>query len=438
MQQVDLIVHAQWVLPVAPSGAVLDAHSVVVVDGRILAVLPQDECRAQYQAKQVIDKPNHMLMPGLVNAHTHAAMSLLRGYADDLPLMQWLTEHIWPAEQKWVDASFIRLGTQLAVAEMLRGGTTCFNEMYFFPDEVAKVAHETGMRATVGMIAIDFPTVWAQNSDEYIDKGLAVHDSLRQYPRVSSAFAPHAPYTVSDEPLQRIQILADELDVPIHMHIHETAFEVQEAVEKTGLRPLARLHQLGMLTPRLMAVHLTQLDDDEIALLAQCGVSAVHCPESNMKLASGTSPISALLEAGVNVAMGTDGAASNNNLDLFGEMQSAALLAKLGSDDASALPAHQAIEMATLNGAKALGLDSQIGSLEAGKLADMICVDLAQPATWPVYNPIAQLVYAVSRDQVSDVWVQGECLLQDGQHLSLDLSRVMQKSAALAQKIQTS
>ncbi len=437
MHQADLIVHARWVVPIIPREAVLENHCVVINKGKIEAILPQIQCEQQYQSSQVFNRPNHVLMPGLINAHTHASMTLLRGYADDMPLMQWLTEHIWPAEAKWVDEHFVRVGTKLAIAEMLRSGTTCFNEMYFFPDVVAKAADQSGIRATVGMIALDFPTVWAQNSDEYIEKGLLVHDAVHHLDRVQTAFAPHAPYTLSDEPLKRIQTLADELDVPIHMHIQETAFEVTESLEKFGMRPIARLEALGLMTHRLCAVHLTQLNKAEINLLSERGVSAVHCPESNMKLASGTCPVTQLLESNINVAIGTDGASSNNNLDMFGEMQSAALMAKSQSGDAAALSARSALEAATLGGAKAMALDHLTGSLEVGKAADMITVDLAQPSTWPVYNPIHQLVYSASRDQVSDVWVEGQHLLEQGLHLSLDLSQIMSESAQLASKMVT-
>ncbi|MFT5258840.1 MAG: 5-methylthioadenosine/S-adenosylhomocysteine deaminase [Saprospiraceae bacterium] len=435
MIQVDLIINASWIIPVVPRNSVLEDHALVVNDGLIVDVIEQSKAKAQYQAAKTVNRPNHVLMPGLVNAHTHASMTLFRGYADDMPLLQWLTEHIWPAEAKWADEHFVKVGAELAVAEMLRGGTTCFNEMYFFPDAVAKVADASGIRATVGMIALDFPTAWAQNSDEYIQKGLEVHDVVRHYDRVQTAFAPHAPYTLSDEPLQKIQTLADELDVPIHMHVQETAFEVGDSLDKFGMRPIERLASLGLITHRLSAVHLTQLVPEEIQLLSDCGVSAVHCPQSNMKLASGFSPVTDLLAAGINVAIGTDGASSNNDLDMFGEMQSAALMAKLHSGDAAAMPAAMAIEAATLGGAKAMALDHLTGSLEAGKAADMITVDLAQASTWPVYNAIHQIVYSASRDQVNDVWVQGECLLDDTKHTTLDLTQVMRDSAQLADKI---
>jgi len=403
MEHVDLIIHARWVVPVRPAETVLENVSVVVHHGKIVALLAQDACAQAYTAEQTVLRPTGIVMPGLINAHTHASMSLLRGYADDLPLMQWLSEYIWPAEAKWVDEGFVELGAELAILEMIKGGTTCFNDMYFFPDVVARVAKASGIRASVGMIVIDFPTVWAQNSDEYLEKGMAVHDQYRHDTRIQTAFAPHAPYTVSDAPLERIRMFADELDVQIHMHVHETAHEVEESLAQYGVRPLERLERLGLLTSRLQAVHLTQLLPGEIETLANRGVHAIHCPQSNMKLASGVSPVSAMLGAGMNLAIGTDGASSNNDLDMLAEMQSAAMMAKHQTGLAEALPAFAALESATLGGARALAIDEITGTIEAGKAADLVCVDLKQAGSWPVYHQVAQLVYAVSRDQVSDV-----------------------------------
>jgi 5-methylthioadenosine/S-adenosylhomocysteine deaminase len=302
--------------------------------------------------------------------------------------MQWVQDNIWPAEGRHVSAAFCRDGVQLAAAEMLRGGVTCINDMYFFPDVTAQVAAGIGMRASIGLILLDFPSVWAQGPDEYLDKGAAVHDTWRSHPLIRTMFAPHAPYTVSDGPLERVRVLADELDIPIHMHVHETAFEVEQAASQTGKRPLARLRDLGLLTPNLLAVHMTQLTDDEIRLCAETGVQVAHCPESNLKLASGFCPVARLLEAGVNVALGTDGAASNNDLDLLGEMRTAALVGKAVAGNASALPAHTALRMATLNGARALGLGDEIGSLEKNKWADLCAIELDTLETQPLYNAI--------------------------------------------------
>ncbi|MCW8828849.1 MAG: TRZ/ATZ family hydrolase [Gammaproteobacteria bacterium] len=425
MKTVDTLIHAGWIVPVEPESVVLEQHSIAIQDGHILDLLPTAEARDRYQAEHEFDKPGHLLMPGLINAHTHAAMSLMRGLTDDLPLMRWLSEHIWPAEGKWVSPEFVRDGSRLAMAEMLRGGTTCFNDMYFFPDEVARLAEQTGMRAVVGLIVIDFPTAWAQDSDEYIHKGFAVHDQVKHSPLVTTAFAPHGPYTVSDEPLQKIVMYAEELDIPVHMHVHETAHEVTEGIQQHGKRPLSRLAELGLVSPRLLAVHMTQLDEDEIAIHADANAHVVHCPESNLKLASGFCPVQRLLDAGVNVALGTDGAASNNDLDMFGEMRTAALLAKGVAGDASALPAYRALEMATINGARALGLDAVCGSLVAGKAADIVAVKMDDLETQPLYHAISQLVYATARDKVSDVWVAGRHLLKDSQLTTLDEAAIL-------------
>jgi 5-methylthioadenosine/S-adenosylhomocysteine deaminase len=427
MQTIDSLIHARWIVPVEPDGTIYEQHSLAVNEGRILEILPAQQARAAYRATVEHDLDQHLLIPGLVNAHTHAAMTLLRGIADDLPLDEWLHRHIWPAESRWVNEEFVHDGTQLAIAEMLRSGTTCFNDMYFFPDVTARVAAHSGIRACVGLIVLDFPTVWAQDADEYISKGLAIHDRYRGDPLVSTLFAPHAPYTVSDRPLEHIRVLADELDIGIHMHVHETADEVDKAVEQTGRRPLARLQELGVASPALLAVHMTQLTTDEISQYAASGGHIVHCPESNMKLASGFAPVAELSRAGVNVALGTDGAASNNDLDMLGEMRSAALLGKAVSGDASALPAAAVLRMATLNGAQALGLGEHTGSLTPGKWADLAAIDMNALESRPLYDPVSQLVYACSREQVTDVWVAGQHLLKERRLTTLDDNEILDK-----------
>src|SRR3569833_1548887 len=393
MEHVDTLIHARWIIPVEPDNTVHEHHSLAIKDGRIHAIVATREARQRYHAAVELDLDERALLPGLVNAHTHAAMS------------------------------------------MLRGGGTCFNDMYFFPDETARAAAEAGMRAVVGMILIDFPTAWAANADEYLGKGLALHDHYKNHPLITTAFAPHAPYTVSNGPLERVRTLADQLNVQIHMHVHETAFEVHQAEQSVGERPLARLEKLGLLTPQLLAVHMTQLDDGEIAACARAGASVVHCPESNLKLASGFCPVQKLVNAGVNVALGTDGAASNNDLDLFSEMRTAALLAKAVAQDASALPAATALRMATLNGAKALCIDDETGSLTPGKAADIAAVRLGDIETQPLYHPISQLVYATGRDKVTDVWVAGRHLLKDRALTTLDEHALKAKAAAWQQKI---
>lgn len=433
--EIELLLIPEWVITVNADNQVLRHHAVAVNDSRIIDILPASAAEKRYTAREILRLPQHALLPGLVNAHTHAAMSLLKGLADDLPLMDWLQNHIWPAESRWADAQFVYDGSQLAIAEMLRSGTTCFNDMYFFPEQTAKAADEAGIRATIGLIMIDFPTAWGSGADEYIQKGLALREQLRDKPLLSNAFAPHAPYTVSDEPLQRVQQLACELDMPVHMHVHETAFEVQQALAQTGAPPLARLENLGLLDKHFLAVHMTQLTDEEIGLLAEKGTHVIHCPESNLKLASGFCPVAKLLAAGVNVALGTDGNASNNDLDMLGEMRTAALLAKAVAHDASAVSATQALRMATINGAKALGLAQDIGSLEIGKAADMIALDLNGIETQPLYDPVSHLVYCANRNQVTYTWVAGKALLRNRQLTTLDESALIAKAQEWQQKI---
>ena len=435
MQSADTLVEGRWVIPVEPEGVMLEHHTVVVDGGRIEAIVPHARARSDYTANHTVELREHVLMPGLVNAHTHAGMTLMRGIADDLPLMHWLEEHIWPVESRWVGDEFVRDGTTLAVAEMLRGGTTCFNDMYFYPVDAGRAAAAAGMRCVVGMIVLDFPTVWAGGADEYLARATEVHDEFRSHALVDTAFAPHAPYTVSDEPLERVRVLADELDVPVHIHLHETPGEVASAVGERGVRPFARLDGLGLVSPRLVAVHMTELDQDEIDRLAECGAHVVHCPESNLKLASGFCPVAKLVAAGVNVALGTDGAASNNDLDMVQEMRTASLVAKAVARDATAVPAHRAIAMATIAGARALGKDDAIGSLVPGKSADMIAVDLGAIESQPVYDAASQVVFSASRRQVSDVWVAGRALVRDGALLTVDEARVLQRAKQWRRRI---
>jgi 5-methylthioadenosine/S-adenosylhomocysteine deaminase len=433
----DTLIHAKWIIPVEPKNTVHENYSIAIKDGKIEALLPTDKARDKFTASEEYNLGNHALIPGLINAHTHAAMNLFRGLADDLPLMDWLNNHIWPAETKWVDPEFVKDGTELAIAEMIRGGTTCFNDMYFFPDQTAEVCTHVGMRVVVGLILIDFPTAWAKDADDYIFKGEQVHDKYKHDSLINTAFAPHAPYTVSDEPLKRIYVIAEELDIPIHMHIHETAFEVEQSIEQHGKRPLQRLSELGVLSPRTIAVHMTQLNKDEIKELAKLSVSVAHCPESNLKLASGFCPVGELIKAGVNVCIGTDSVASNNDLDMFGEMRTAALLAKGVANDSTCLDAHTALKMATLNGAKALGLDETIGSLKKGKQADIAAINLDQLETTPLYDPVSHIVYSANRQQVSDVWVSGKQLLKNRELTTMEYSKLMEKAKSWEVKIKS-
>ncbi len=431
----DLLLSARWILPVIPEGRLLRDCALVIDGGRILALQPLAEAEQHFAPRQRQDLGDAVLLPGLVNAHGHAAMSLLRGYADDLPLHAWLNERIWPAEARWVGAEFVRDGTELAMAEMLRTGTTCFADMYFFPDQIAAAARAAGMRCQLAFPILEFPTAWAQTPAEYIHKGLSLRDQYRGEALLSFAFGPHAPYTVADATFAKIVVLAQEIDCPIHIHLHETAAEVAAAVAQTGARPLARLQAQGVLSALTQLVHMTQIDAADLEMLGASGAQVIHCPESNLKLASGLCPVAQLQRAGVNVALGTDGAASNNDLDLFGEMKTAALLAKLVANDATALDAHQALRMATINGARALGLEREIGSLEVGKAADVIAVNLADAGSVPLYNPASQLVYGGSGGRVSDVWIQGRQLLKSRQLQTLSEPELIARARLWQQRI---
>lgn len=421
----DLIIQASWIAPVEGPARLLADHAIVVSGGRIADILPAADAELRWRATDTVRLDGQLLMPGLVNIHTHAAMNLFRGLADDLPLMTWLEEHIWPAEGRWVNEQFVADGTRLAAAEMIRGGTTCFADMYFFPDAIARAAREAGLRATVFCPVMDVPTAMGQGPDDYLRVATQAADDWRHDPLISIGFGPHAPYTVSDGPLQRVVTLAEELDAQIMMHVHETAAEVLMAKDATGERPLARLARLGLLSPRLIAVHMTQLEDDEIELVKTTGTHIAHCPESNLKLASGFCPVERLRLAGINIGLGTDSAASNNDLDMIGELRTAALLAKGVAGAADALPADAALAMATLNGARALGLDQQTGSLVPGKQADIIAIDLNRLETRPVFDPVAQVVYAATRDQVTHSWVAGRCLMADRTLQTLNAERIL-------------
>jgi 5-methylthioadenosine/S-adenosylhomocysteine deaminase len=412
MQTCELRLDPEWLVPVEPAG-VLTGHSLIVDAGRITALLPAAEADARFDAREHLTLPGHVLMPGLVNAHTHAAMTLFRGLADDIALQSWLEQHIWPREAKFVAPEFVHDGSALAVVEMLKGGITCFNDMYFFPEATARAVVELGIRAMLGVVVIDFPTPYAADPDGYLQAGLAVRDACKDMPRLTFAMSPHAPYTVGDATWEKIVMYARQLDLPIQTHIAETASEVARSKERYGATPLARLHRLGATGPGFIAIHAVAFEPADIELMARHGGHAVHCPISNMKLGSGIAPVAAFARNGINVAFGTDGAASNNRLDLFGEMRTASLLAKVASGDPAVLPAHDVLAMATLGGARALGLDAAIGSLVPGKEADLIAVDLAATNALPCYDPISHLVHVAGRECVTNVWVAGARVVAD-------------------------
>ena len=435
MERADTVIDAQWIVPVDPPGAVLEKHSIAIRDSDIVAIGPSAEIARRYDSDERIVLDEHVLIPGLVNLHTHAAMALMRGLADDRALMDWLRNHIWPAEAQLVSPAFVRDGTLLACAEMLRSGITCFSDMYFFPEAAAEAALAAGMRAAIGMIVIEMPSPYAGDARDYLAKGLAMRDALRDEPLLSFCIAPHAPYTVSDPTFERIATYAAELDLPVHIHVHETDDEVKESVAAHGMRPLARLQRFGLLGPGLIAVHAVHVQQSEIELLAQYGCSVAHCPSSNLKLASGIAPIPAMLKSGINVGIGTDGAASNNRLDLMSEMRTAALLAKGSSGDPTVLPAHTALHMATVAGAKALGIDQHTGSLVPGKRADVVAVRLSDLELTPLYDPVSHLVYAAGREHVTHVWVNGKLRVDDGALTSIDARELHLKAAHWRERI---
>ncbi len=432
------LIEPRWVIPVEPAATVLESHAVAIEGRHIAAVLPAAEAVKRHPDAKRIILPGHALIPGLVNLHTHAAMTLMRGMADDLALMDWLRNHVWPAEGRLVSDEFVHDGTLLACAEMLRGGITCFNDMYFFPEAAARAAMQAGMRAALGIIAIEFRSAYANDAQDYLARGMALRDRLRDEPLLSFCLAPHAPFTVSDDTFAQIATYAAELDLPVHIHINETTQEIAESISQHGMRPLARLEKAGLLGPGLIAVHGVHLDEQEIALFARHGCSVAHCPSSNLKLACGIAPVARLLQAGVNVGLGTDGAASNNRLDLFAEMRLAALLAKGSSGDATAMPAHRALECATLGGARALGLQDRIGSIVPGKLADLTAVNLGATELSPCYDPVSHLVYAAGREHVSDVWIDGERQLADGALARIDESAVRARARNWQHRISAS
>jgi 5-methylthioadenosine/S-adenosylhomocysteine deaminase len=435
MEPVDTLVCARWVVPVEPDGPVLEDHAVAIRGGRIVAVLPSALATLRYEATDVLERPHHVVLPGFVNAHTHAAMTLLRGRAENMTLGPWLQDAIWPIERRWVDPEYVRDGTELAIAEMLRAGVTCFADMHLWPEVVAATAAEMHMRASVGLVVVESATRWATGPDDYIEKGLALRDAYRGDPLVTTFFAPHSPYTINDATLVRIRRLADELETPVAMHLHESAWEIERSQALHGMRPLDRLAKLGLVSPLLVAVHMTHAEASDLDTLAAAGAAAVHCPQSNLKLGAGVAPVAEMLGRGIRVGLGTDGAASNNDLDVLSEMQTAALLAAGVSGRPGSLAARDVLRMATLEGAKALGLGESTGSLTTGKWADLCCVDLRTPGSWPVHDVVATLVHSCSSRQVTDTWVAGRHVYADGALRYLDEAAVLERADAWRKRI---
>jgi len=434
MEKIDSLIHAKWIIT-CDNNNVLENHALAIKNGKIHDILPSQKAREQYQANSEQHFKTHAITPGFINSHTHIAMNLFRGLADDLELMDWLNNYIWPAEGKWVDNTFVHDASQFAMAEMIRAGTTCFNDMYFFMDATAKAAQSAGMRAHLGMTIMDVPTAWAKTTEEYFTKAIEFYQQYKQNDYVTPTLAPHSTYTLSKESLLRVKELADEYKLKINIHLQEAPSEISQALEKYGCRPLKLLDDIGMVSPNLIAIHMTQLDESDFTILQKSRPNIVHCPESNMKLASGACPVERLTKLGINVALGTDGAASNNDLDMMSEMRSAAFLGKLTTMDPKAVSAEQALKMATIHGAKALGIDHYTGSLYKGKAADFIAINLEQIETQPLYHPMSAIVYAASRQQVTDVWVAGKQLLKNRELQTLDEKELLAKAQRWRKKI---
>ena len=435
-QEVDLLIGGEFVVTIDDTRPVIRNGAVAVKDGRIVAVGTAVEIAAAYQAPLTLPGEQRVLMPGLVNGHTHAAMVLFRGLADDLALSEWLTHFIFPAEGMFVDADFIRTGTQLACWEMMRGGTTTFVDMYFHPDVIAEVVEACGLRAIIASAAIDFPSPGFQGWEDSFAAAVAFAQRWKgRHPRITPAIGPHAPYTVAPEHLVQTVAAARQYDVPISIHVSETRTEVNDVLTRYGNRPVQHLDAIGFLEPRIIAAHMVWPDAAEIAILAERKVGVIHNPTSNLKLASGVSPVPRMLAAGVKVGLGTDGAASNNNLDMWQEMNLAALIHKAVALDPTTLPAATALRMATLGGAEAIGLGAQIGAITVGRQADLIQVRLDRPHLIPLYDVISHLVYAARADDVTTVVVDGKVVMRNGDVLTLDLQTIQAKARRIAREI---
>lgn len=435
MEKIDQLIHAKWIITCEEPCKVLENHAIAIHQGKIASIVPSQEAASRYKAATESHYSTHAITPGLINSHTHLAMNLFRGLADDLELMDWLNNHIWPAEGKWVSEEMVHDASLMAMAEMIRGGTTCFNDMYFFLGATAKAAEKAGLRAHIGMTIIDVPTAWAKTTEEYFARAIEFYETYKNSKCITPTLAPHSTYTVSIENLEKVKKLADDYKLKINIHLQESPSEIELSLSRHQKRPLQRLHDIGMVSPNLIAIHMTQLNNQDFEILQTTRASIVHCPESNMKLASGACPVQKLLDKGINVSLGTDGAASNNDLDMISEMRSAALLGKHSSENPKAVAAETALKMATIHGAKTLGIDHFTGSLSTGKAADFIAINLEEIETQPLYHPISQIVYAASRQQVTDVWVGGVPLLKNRKLQTLDEKELLSKAETWRKKI---
>ena len=434
MATIDLLIESRWILPIAPHNTVLEGHALAVHQGKIVEVLPSEQAKEKYYAHQYLDLKDHALMPGMVNSHTHASMNLFRGLADDLDLMDWLNNHIWPAEGAMINPQSSAIGAKLAFAEMIRGGTTCFNDHYFFPTEIAQAANEVGLRGRVGLHMMNVPTLWAKGEDQAIAACQGVLDANHQFDLTDWSVALHATYTCGERSYAAAKRFSDDHGIPVHMHMHETPTEIEMQLKSNGARPLEHLDNMGLLNDRFNAVHMVHLNEQDLERVHNSGCHIVLCPDSNLKLASGIPMIEKMRQATPNLCIGTDGAASNNDLDMFAEMRLASCLAKATGGDPKLFPAADALEMATLRGARAMQMDDKIGSLEPGKEADIIAIDLNHLFTTPTFDPMSQLVYSANRLQVSDVWVGGSQLLKNGKFTKLNIGALLEQAAPWVDK----
>lgn len=433
MKQIDLLLHPGQLLTM--EGPVSQGVSVAVHQGKIEAVLSRQEAQEQYQARRVYDLPTHILMPGLVNAHTHVSMNLLKGLADDLNLLTWLNHHIWPAEAKVISPEFVKDGALLAMAELIRGGVTCFNDNYFYMKDLAEIVEEVGMRAVLAEAFFKFSTPWSPSPDASFARTKDLMAFCQSSSTVYPAIFPHAPYSTDRPLLEKIADFAQEHDLLVHTHLLESQMEIDESLKEYGQRPIALWKAWGLIHQKTIAVHMTHVNEEDLDLIQEAKASVVHCPESNMKLASGVCPVQAMLDRGINVALGTDGAASNNDLDMFGEMRSAAFLSKVSTGRPESLNAQCILEMATQGGAKALHLQHEIGSIAVGKAADLIAVEMNTVETAPVYDPPSQLVYATPRSQVTHTWVAGQTLMENRVLTTIDVDALLEKTQAWKVKL---
>lgn len=421
MQKVNQLIEARWGVPMShPHPEIMEHWAVAVSEGVIVATGPADRLKQIYTSDEHIQLTKHVLLPGFINAHAHSPMVLLRALSDDVRLKNWLEDCIWPAEKSLISQSFIEDGMCLAIAEMLRTGTTCINEHYFMPSIAAQTCQTMGMRAVIGLWVGDIQLPWAPSVDACFEAGLTLLDQAQFSDIIQFSWAPHSPYLLNDTELKKLASYSHSTQLPVHIHCHETQHEIEHSMRTLGLRPLARLAASGLLNEKLILVHMVETNQEDLAQLVTAGAHVITCPKSNAKLASGHAPLLEIRSAGVNVGLGTDSAASNNSLDMLEECRMMALLNKAVTRNPAALSAYECLYAATMGNAHALGLEAQVGSIDVGKKADLIAFNLDSLNTYPHHHPIAQLVYAAHSQQISHVWTQGRLRIKEGSFVDID------------------